>query len=225
MGTRSRSASRYAVSPVSDRTRRVRPMRAGTFIALFTSACILGPDVAAQQYPEAVIPETHLRSVRSTVLDGKEYQISAQDTLARPVAALHLGFGGNYGWLGVGGEAYLQRGRLSVLAGLGIAPWGPTVAGAAGVRYYLVLGATPHRLFGDLSVSLMGLSQPTLVPGALVTRPLGREYGPGVSIGYSYLARSGFTLTAGGGVGTPDLGSDFDLVPVVHIGAGWTWRR
>lgn len=76
MGTRSRSASSYAVAPVSDRTRRVRTMRAGTFIALFTSACILGPDVAAQQYPEAVIPETHLRSVRSTVLDGKEYQIS-----------------------------------------------------------------------------------------------------------------------------------------------------
>ena len=149
----------------------------------------------------------------------------AQDTLARPVAALHLGFGGNYGWLGVGGEAYVQRGRLSVLAGLGVAPQGPTVAGAAGVRYYLVLGATPHRLFGDLSVSLMGLSRPTLVPRAPLRRPLRRDYGPGVSIGYSYLARSGFTLTAGGGVGTRDLGSDFDLVPVVHIGAGWTWRR
>ncbi len=126
----------------------------------------------------------------------------AQETLAGPVAALHVGFGGNYGWLGVGGEAYVHRGRLSVLAGLGIAPWGPTVAGAAGVRYYLVLGATPHRLFGDLSVSLMGLSRPTLVPGAPLRRPLSRDYGPGVSIGYSYLARSGFTLTAGGGVGS-----------------------
>ena len=144
----------------------------------------------------------------------------AQEPVARPVAALHFGVGNHYGWLGGGVEAYLARARFSLFAGLGVAPQGPTVAGAAGVRYYLGLGATPHRLFADLSVSLMGLSMPTVPGGALY-----RDYGLGVSIGYSYLAQSGFTLTVGGGVGASDFGADLVLLPVVQIAAGWTWRR
>lgn len=66
----------------------------------------------------------------------------------------------------------------------------------------------------------MHLSDPVAPGGAL-----SRDYGPGVSLGYSYLTPSGFTLTAGGGVGAWDFGADFELVPVVHIAAGWTWRR
>ena len=51
-------------------------MRTGSLFALVASTCLLGPGAAAQQYPEAVIPETHLRTVRSSVIDGKEFQIS-----------------------------------------------------------------------------------------------------------------------------------------------------
>ena len=144
----------------------------------------------------------------------------AQEPLSQPAAAVYLGGGNHYGWLGGGGEAYLPGVPLSLFVGLGLAPQGPTVAGAAGFRYYLTVGATPHRLFGDLSVSLMGLSVPTGFGGTLR-----RHYGVGASLGYSYLAPSGFTLTAGGGVGALEFGADFELIPVVHTAVGWTWRR
>ena len=144
----------------------------------------------------------------------------AQEPLSQPAAAVYLGGGNHYGWLGGGGEAYLPGVPLSLFVGLGVAPQGPTVAGAAGFRYYLTVGATPHRLFGDLSVSLMGLSVPTGFGGTLR-----RHYGVGASLGYSYLAPSGFTLTAGGGVGALEFGADFELLPVVHTAVGWTWRR
>lgn len=145
----------------------------------------------------------------------------AQEPLRRPVGAVYVGVGNHYGWLGVGAEAYPVPSRLSVFAGVGIAPQGPTVAGAGGVRYYVPLASTPHRFFADLSVSLMHLFRP-VVPGGR----LGRKYGAGLSVGYSYLAQSGLTLTAGGGVGSSQIGPDyFELLPVVQIGVGWTWRR
>lgn len=144
----------------------------------------------------------------------------AQEPPAQPVAAIHLGAGNHYGWLGGGAEIYPVRGRLSLFAGAGIAPQGPTVATAGGVRYYAPLDATPHRFFGDLSVSLMRIAKPTGVGG-----PLTREYGVGLCFGYSHLAQSGRTLTAGAGVGASELGGDFEFLPVVQIAVGWTWRR
>lgn len=51
-------------------------MRVGSSLALAIATLIVGQDVAAQQYPEVTIPETHQRFLRSAVLDGKEYQIS-----------------------------------------------------------------------------------------------------------------------------------------------------
>ena len=51
--------------------------------------------------------------------------------------------------------------------------------------------------------------------------PVKRDYGPGFSIGYSYTARSGLTVTAGAGAAR----ADDSTVPVVHLGVGWTWRR
>jgi hypothetical protein len=145
----------------------------------------------------------------------------AQAPIPQPAAAVYLGAGNHYGWLGGGGEAYLPGAPLSLSVGLGFAPQGPTVAGAAGVRYYLRLDATPHRLFGDLSVSLMHLSRTVPVGPA----PLHRDYGLGVSVGYSYLAPSGFTVTAGGGVGAWEFGAAVELFPVVQLAVGRTWLR
>ena len=143
----------------------------------------------------------------------------AQALAAQPRLAIYAGAGNPYGGIGTAGEVYIVGGRLSVFAGLGIWPGNsgfPTIlARAAGVRFYVPLARSGHRLFWDASVSLLEVSQATFI-GTGVSR----HYGPGLSIGYSYLARSGFTLTVGAGAGRV-----YDnIVPLLHVGLGWTWH-
>lgn len=48
------------------------------------------------------------------------------------------------------------------------------------------------------------------------------HYGPGLSIGYQYTAGRGFTLLVGGGAGwEPGSG---DIVTIINLGVGYTWR-
>jgi hypothetical protein len=141
---------------------------------------------------------------------------------SQPSVSIHVGFGNHYGWLGTAGEAYLLRGRVSAFAGIGIMPrelfnnFPTTLAGSGGLRYYVPLSGSRHRGFADLSVSLLEVSR-ALVIGA----PVSHDYGPGLSIGYSYVAGSGLTVTAGAGLGRANDGT----LPVLHLGIGWTWRR
>jgi hypothetical protein len=145
-----------------------------------------------------------------------------QASPAQPSFSVHIGVGNHYGWLGTAGEAYLLRGRVSAFAGIGITPHElsgnlPTaVAGAGGLRYYAPFKDSRHRLFADLSMSLLTLTRATMIGG-----PVTRDYGPAVSIGYSYVAGWGLTGTAGAGVGWASTGA----VPVLQLGIGWTWRR
>ena len=143
----------------------------------------------------------------------------AQALAAQPRVAILTGFGNAFGGIGAAGEAYVVGGRFSVFAGLGIWPGNSTFqtfrARAAGVRFYVPLARWGHRLFGEASVSVLGIRQ-----AAFVGAPTSHDYGPGLSVGYSYLARSGFTLTAGAGAGRV-----YDtIVPLLHVGLGWTWH-
>jgi hypothetical protein len=146
----------------------------------------------------------------------------AQAWFSQPSLSIHVGFGNHYGWVGTAGEAYLLPGRLSAFAGIGVMPrelfndFPTTVAGAGGLRYYVPLRDSRHRAFADLSVSLLQLSRP-----AMIGAPVNQDYGPGFSIGYSYVAASGLTVTGGAGAGR----ANDSTVPVLHLGIGWTWRR
>ncbi|HWO88124.1 MAG TPA: hypothetical protein VNL98_03120 [Gemmatimonadales bacterium] len=147
--------------------------------------------------------------------------VAAQSPEPAPAYAVSAGFGNNYGWLGGAVEVYVVRGRLSVFAGGGVIPSGlsdfqSTSGRAAGVRYYWPLGAGRKLLFADLSVSLLLLKQ-----AAMVGAPVVHDYGPGLSAGYAFIARSGLTFSVSLGVGEGDV----ETVPILSIGAGWTWRR
>jgi hypothetical protein len=94
-------------------------------------------------------------------------------------------------------------------------PSGGTTAAAAALRWYPGPMET-HRIFADLSWTLVGVAG---IPGA--GSPT-RWYRPGVMIGYSYLAPSGFSVTAGAGLAAP---VDEGMVPLAQVAFGWTWRR
>jgi hypothetical protein len=132
------------------------------------------------------------------------------------------GVGNTMGWLGASIELYMAHSRLSVVGGWGYVPEsdrGPpaTVAFAAAARRYTA--GPRHRAYVELSLSLLVISE-TVVAG--LGTEVGRHYGPGVSIGYHYTARRGFTLLVGGGVGWA-VGLD-RVEPILNIGLGHTWR-
>ena len=140
--------------------------------------------------------------------------LRAQAKSEHPGFALHLGVGGHQGWIGGAAEVYVVRGRLSAWAGAGVLPvFGPITAAAAALRWYPPPMET-HRLFIDVSWTLVEVGQLDARYRTL------RRYAPGVMLGYSYLARSGLSLTAGGGVAGPPS----DAVPLVQLAVGWTWR-
>ena len=135
----------------------------------------------------------------------------------RPVFALHAGVGGHQGWIGGAAEFFVVPGRLSAWVGAGVLPgFGLTTATAAALRWYQPAMET-HRLFVDASWTLVEIAQPLAGPYRTY-----RRYAEGVMFGYSYLGRSGLSLTAGGGVA--GLISKGGAVPLLHLAVGWTWR-
>jgi hypothetical protein len=125
------------------------------------------------------------------------------------------------GWFGGQAERYVARGRASVFAGVGYTPaiddGDPSGATfAAGVRGYT--GGSRHRGFLEASVSQIDVEM--RVDGV-------RRYGPGLQIGYQYVARRGFTMLVSGGVGYPRGGDEIlgsSATALFGFGMGYTWR-
>ena len=141
--------------------------------------------------------------------------LGAQSDAKLPVFGLYAGIGQHHGGVGGGAEAYLVPGQLSLWVGAG---WPGTgmVATAAAVRWYPA-HAPPHRMFFDVSWSLNGVES---VPENRSHNS--RDYAPGVMMGYSYLAGSGFSVVAGVGMAGP---TPEGVMPMLQVAAGWTWRR
>jgi len=139
------------------------------------------------------------------------------------IATVTAGTGNALGWLGLQGERYWARDRLSAFLGAGYTPEidvgdpsGPTFA--AGVR-----GFTPgykHRGFLELSVS-----QLALVYGPAEERR--RLYGPGLQAGYQFVTAGGFTLMLSLGLGyAPDVPEgESEVGGMGGLSLGYTWRR
>ena len=139
------------------------------------------------------------------------------------IVTVTAGSGNALGWLGLQGERYWSRDRLSAFVGAGYTPElddgdpsGPTFA--AGVR-----GFTPgfkHRGFLELSVS-----QLALVYGPAEERR--RLYGPGLQAGYQFVSAGGFTLMLSLGLGyAPGVPEgESDVGGMGGLSLGYTWRR
>jgi hypothetical protein len=146
---------------------------------------------------------------------------SAPAPLAR-AATVTGGVGNAMGWLGVQGERYLHRERLSLFAGIGYLPEGESgdtsgVAFAGGLRVFTT--KPRHRAFLEGSVSLVAIRLACF-------EQCERYYGPGVQVGYQFVSRRGLTVLAsiGGGYapGAPDGG---EVAGLFGLGVGYTWRR
>ena len=130
---------------------------------------------------------------------------------------LAFGLGNSLGWVGGQAEHYLAGDRMSVLGGLGYTPAldpgdpsGVTLAGA-------LRGYTPgqhHRGFLELSISQVSTSPLT---GK-------RLYGPGLQVGYQFVARSGFTALASWGAGLERRHGETNAREILNLGVGYTWR-
>jgi hypothetical protein len=135
-----------------------------------------------------------------------------------PSLSVATGVGNAFGGIGVRGEVFVARTGISVLAGAGILPGTyylrSPVSGAASVRYYI--GQREHRLFFDASWSVLR-AYDLLMLGV----PTVFEYGPGLSLGYSFMSRTGLTISVGAGLGL----ARHDTIPIAQLGIGWTWRR
>ena len=139
------------------------------------------------------------------------------------VITITAGTGNALGWLGLQGERYWARDRVSTFIGIGYTPEidpgdpsGPTFA--AGVR-----GFTPgykHRGFLELSVSQL----------ALVIGPpeeQRRLYGPGLQAGYQFASAGGFTamLSLGLGYAADVPEGESKVGGMGGLSLGYTWRR
>lgn len=141
------------------------------------------------------------------------------------------GVGNALGWLGVQVEKYFAGDRLSIFGGLGYTPGTPLdstgLTAAAGVRGYTA--GDRHRGLLEISVSQLG-QEDILERGAggRLVQEGARRYGPALTVGYQFVAGSGFTAVASGGVGLTVAQDDrIDESPVtytVNLGLGYTFR-
>ncbi len=137
--------------------------------------------------------------------------------------SLTAGGGNVYGGLGVSIERHLAAERLSVAVAVGGLPEtdeGPgSLAAAAAVRVFT--SGSGHRAFAELSVALIALSYTDLGFGRFEN--VERHYGPGLSAGYHYTAKGGFTVLVAAGAGW-EIGRG-RIGPIGLLGLGHTWRR
>lgn len=155
------------------------------------------------------------------VLSVSAVTLRAQDRPVDSLAFRHfsLAAGAGNAFAGWGGtaEAYVARGRVSVVGGVGYvqrvdASDGRTSASAA-IRGYST--GRRHRIFVEASYG-------PLTVGSPVT-DLGVHYGPALAVGYSYTATSGFTFLISRGAGWSP--SHSGLAATGNIGIGYTWRH
>lgn len=143
--------------------------------------------------------------------------VRAQERSAAPAGVVYAGAGNAFGGVGIMGEYVVWPNRISGLAGTGIFPASDRllVSVAASVRGYV--GNRHHRVFVDLSWSVLSVSRAAILGSRWI-----RDYGPGVLVGYSYVASSRLVLLGGAGVGFLNSG---ETVAVLQLGIGWVWRR
>lgn len=165
----------------------------------------------------------------ATLLSAAEDRAVHEEEAANASAPVATLLGGMKDFeLGVQGEYYLRRGRFSVFAGVGYVVPDPDVAGqptgavlAGGGRVFTA--GFRHRGFAELSYGalLRGFEMQddkTIDPVMI--------YGPSLLTGYQYLAKSGPTFLAAGGVGYARWAKvdrsfwSFEL----RLGVGYTWR-
>jgi len=145
-----------------------------------------------------------------------------------------VGIGNSMGWYGGQVERYFLRDRLSGFGGVGYTPKqtfdepsGLTVA--AGLRAFT--SGTKHRGFVELSVSQINtiseliIEWPVTEPGDMTSHGV-RFYGPGLQLGYQFVADGGFTLLAsvGKGYGIGHDGYSGSFAGMIGLGLGYTWR-
>ena len=137
------------------------------------------------------------------------------------------GIGSSMGGLGFQAERYFRHERFSVFGGLGYTPsydiYPSYWAVAAGARAYITTGKK-HRALLELSVSMLSWERWTDGEVGLTRK----QYGPGLQVGYQYMARGGFTFMGSIGLGyafgrDPRI-SDSPITPMIALGAGYTWR-
>ena len=156
----------------------------------------------------------HLLLVLATLSPAS---LGAHGDAKLPVFGLYAGIGQHQGGVGGAAEAYLVPGWLSLWVGAGVWPGSPGMVATAGAIRWYPVPEHPHRMFVDLSWTLEGVSS---VPEN--RRHNSRDHAPGVMMGYSYLAGSGFSVTAGVGMAGP---TPEGVMPMLQLAAGWTWRR
>ena len=161
--------------------------------------------------------------VRGPVPALRTTQHARAGTRSAAVVTVTAGVGNAMGWYGAQGERYFGPDRLSAFVGAGYTisldqyePSGPTFA--AGLRGYTA--GFNHRGFLEASVSQIFTEANALEEGR-------RLYGPGLSAGYQYATRGGFTLMTSLGLGyAPGVDDGYTKVsPLVNLGFGYTWRR
>ena len=150
---------------------------------------------------------------------------TAQDA---PSAGILAGVGNALGWFGGQVEAYAAEGRISGFLGLGYMPnilndEGNGVAGAVGVRGFTA--GERHRALLEVSVTALSTWARTTVGSGVVES--GRNYGPGVAVGYQFIGDGGLTVmfTVGAGLDSEELNPEGSrLQPTLGVGVGYTWR-
>lgn len=144
-------------------------------------------------------------------------------------SALYAGVGNVFGWIGVNGEYFPLR-KVGAALGLGVTPLDPRpLSAAAALRIY---GSwSRNRPFLQLSFSPVLIEQVCLLAAVSSGDCSVTQYtGPGIALGYSYVAPSGFTLTVGAGLARgkleqwsrPDI---WTTGPIVQLGVGFTRER
>jgi hypothetical protein len=138
-------------------------------------------------------------------------------------ATISGGVGNAHGWYGAEGEWHLGRNRSAVFVGAGYTPrsepdYPAGATAAVGVRVFT--DGARHRLYGELSLSQIGLER-----AGLVYTHGRRVYGPGAQLGYEYLTSHQWTLSAsagaGYGLGVSRYANPWQ--PMVGLAIGYTW--